>query len=362
MKQIFRSCRRAAWPAFIHIALTVLLAPAARAERDVLERPALQSARAASSVMLGIATAGQRLVAVGERGIIIYSDNGGQSWQQASVPVSVSLTGVRFADAANGWAVGHSGVVLHTRDGGKTWSRQLDGLGAARAVLEAVRAGRVGAGADAGKALANAERMVQEGPSKPFFDAYFFDARNGMIVGAFGLLLTTQDGGASWQSAHDRIDNPRDKHLYAIEVAGKRCYIAGEQGALFRSEDCRTRFESVATPYAGTYFGAIVSGPETLLVYGMRGNAFRSEDGGANWSKSTIPTTNSLTAGTRLRDGTLLVADETGQLYRSVDAGRSFARVPNGQATPFTGVVQSSSGQLYFSGVRGVTRIALNTP
>jgi photosystem II stability/assembly factor-like uncharacterized protein len=352
MKHILGSCRRAAWPVFIHMTLTVLLAPVARAERDVLDRPALHSVRAPSSVMLAIATAGQRLVAVGERGIIIYSDNGGQSWQQASVPVSVSLTGVRFADAANGWAVGHSGVVLHTR--------QLDGRGAAQAVLAAARAGQ--AGADAGKALENAERMVQEGPSKPFFDAYFFDARNGMIVGAFGLILTTRDGGASWQSAQDRIDNPRDKHLYAIEVAGKRCYIAGEQGALFRSDDCRTRFESVATPYAGTYFGAIVSGPETLLVYGMRGNAYRSEDGGASWSKSTIPTTNSLTAGTRLRDGTLLVADDTGQLYRSVDAGRSFARVPNGQASPVTGVVQSASGQLYFSGVRGVTRIALNTP
>src|SRR5512134_1715805 len=76
-----------------------------------LERPALASRHAQRSVLLGAAQAGARLVAVGERGIVLLSDDEGAHWEQVPVPVSVSLTAVRFADERLGWAVGHGGVV-----------------------------------------------------------------------------------------------------------------------------------------------------------------------------------------------------------------------------------------------------------
>lgn len=335
------------------------MAPSARAEPDVLARPALQSARAAGAAMLGIALAGKRIVAVGERGIIVYSDDDGAHWRQAAVPVSVSLAGVRFINGKDGWAVGHSGVILRTRDGGATWSKQLDGKQAAQLVLAQALAGRAEAGAE--RAVADAERMVAEGPSKPFFAVEFFDDKHGLVAGAFGLLFATADGGETWQAAPQRLNGARDKHLYAIEAAGGQCYIAGEQGTVLRAADCNGNYAALPSPYAGTWFGAIATGPDAAVVFGMRGNVYWSGDAGESWRKSAIATANSLTAGLRLRDGALLLADETGQLFRSGDGGKSFAAVAGGPATPSTGMVQAPDGSVYLSGLRGVTKLALPT-
>lgn len=339
---------------------SIVCVPSAHAVADVLERPAVQSVKAATSVMLAIAQAGKRIVAVGERGIIIYSDDAGHNWRQATVPVSVSLVGVTFVNARDGWAVGHSGVVLHTGDGGKTWKKQLDGNRAAHLVLEAVQAGHLAPGVDPARAAADAKRLVAEGPSKPFIDVHFFDNRNGLIIGAFGLIFSTADGGDTWQSAAERFDHPTDRHLYSIQAEGNECFIAGEQGTLLYSDDFCKSFAAVRTPYEGTYFGAIASGPHRVVVYGMRGHVYWSDNAGASWQQSKIATPNSITAGIRMKDGALLVTDETGQVFISKDAGQRFQQVPVVQASPITGVIQSADGNLYFSGVRGVTSLVLN--
>src|SRR5688572_31283560 len=95
--------------------------------RDVLDTPAQKSALAPRTLLTGLARAGERVVAVGQRGHALFSDDAGKSWQQAEVPVSSDLVAVQFPTATAGWAVGHDGVVLHSADAGKTWARQLDG-------------------------------------------------------------------------------------------------------------------------------------------------------------------------------------------------------------------------------------------
>lgn len=92
-------------------------------------RPVKQLTRVAVQAM---ARAGDRLVAVGERGVVLLSDDEGRHWRQASVPVSVTLTSLAFVDDKIGWAVGHGGVVLHSIDAGATWSKQIDGAGLAK--------------------------------------------------------------------------------------------------------------------------------------------------------------------------------------------------------------------------------------
>ena len=94
---------------------------------DVLDQPARLSALAVRSPLLATARAGDRLVAVGQRGHILYSDDSGKNWLQASVPVSADLNAVSFPTPQQGWAVGSDGVVLHSSDAGQTWTRQLDG-------------------------------------------------------------------------------------------------------------------------------------------------------------------------------------------------------------------------------------------
>ena len=66
---------------------------------------------AAKGLLIALAVAGKRLVAVGDRGIVVLSDDRGASWTQAEhVPSQALLTGVCFLDPQHGVAVGHDEV------------------------------------------------------------------------------------------------------------------------------------------------------------------------------------------------------------------------------------------------------------
>lgn len=317
----------------------------------LLNQPALQSAKAPRAVLLAVTRAGDRLVAVGERGIVLLSDDSGQSWRQARVPVSVSLTAVQFVDAERGWAVGHLGVILHSTDGGETWVKQLDGVAAAHLALVSAQQGN-----DA-KRLKDAEWLVADGPDKPFLDLYFSDRRNGYVVGAYGLILRTADGGDSWQPWMHQVDNPEGLNLYGIRPAGSALFIVGERGLLLRSTDNGSRFEALDSPYDGSFFGVQGSSAGELLAFGLRGNAYWSGDQGVSWRRIETGLEVALSAGTRSPDGALILASQAGDLLLSLDRGRSLRHLKGPTGTSLAGLVAAPDGSLIGVGLSGVTRL-----
>ena len=320
------------------------------------------SPRAASSVLLAMTQAGQRLLVVGERGIVLFSDDGAASWRQAQVPVSVALTGVRFATDMKGWATGHSGVLLRTEDGGASWTRQMDGRQAAKAMLQAAEhAASIRNDAKTRGLLSDARRLVHDGPDKPFFDIYFSDEKHGFLVGAYGLFFMTQDGGKTWLPWRSHIEHPNDKHLYCINGIGPTLYIAGEEGTLYRSVDAGQSFTEIRTPYDGSYFGVLALSKDKVVVYGLRGNAYWSDDAGAHWRRSETGagTQAAFTAGLALTDGSVVLVSQGGEVLRSLDAGHSFQALPVAKPFPFSGVVQAGADRLLLSGNRGITGLGI---
>ena len=311
-------------------------------------------------MLLAMTRAGERLLAVGERGIVLFSDDGAASWRQAQVPVSVSLTNVRFVTDKKGWAVGHSGVVLRTEDGGVTWTKQMDGRKAAQVMLQAAeKAASVRNDARTRGQLSDAQRLLNEGPDKPFFDVYFSDERHGFIVGAYGLFFMTQDGGQTWLPWSSHIENPNDKHLYCINAIGSSLYIAGEEGTLYRSGDAGQSFTEIKTPYRGSYFGVVPLSGDKVIVYGLRGNAYWSDDGGEHWHQSETGTQATLTAGLALTDGSVVLVSQGGEVLRSTDDGRSFQGLPVIHPFPFSSVIQARDNKLILSGNRGITEAGI---
>ncbi|MHC5350200.1 WD40/YVTN/BNR-like repeat-containing protein [Metapseudomonas furukawaii] len=315
---------------------------------DVLDLPAARSELAVRSPLLDLAQAGSRLVAVGQRGHILYSDDQGRSWNQARVPVSSDLTAVHFPTPTQGWAVGHDGVVLHSDDGGASWVRQLDGRQIGRLVQD-FYASR----ADAAQWLDEGRRLEQDGADKPFLDLWFSDERNGFVVGAFNLIFRTRDGGQSWEPWLDRTDNPSAYHLGAIASDGEGLYIAGEQGLLLRLDPTGERFTALASPYAGSYFG-LVAEPGVLLVHGLRGHAYRSHDGGDSWSPVDTGLNASITASAKDGAGRLYLFSQTGQALVSADKGAHFQPLDLGQPVPVYGALVSADAGLLLAGARGV--------
>ena len=97
--------------------------------------PAIPTEMAHEGLLLDVVRVGTRIVAVGERGYIVYSDDEGKTWAQSTVPVSQTLTAVTFGSDTTGWAVGHEGIILRTDDGGENWALQLTGYDASRQEL-----------------------------------------------------------------------------------------------------------------------------------------------------------------------------------------------------------------------------------
>ncbi|NKF28179.1 glycosyl hydrolase [Pseudomonas sp. BGM005] len=336
--------------------ITALTGVAAAQPGGLSVQPSITSAMAAKSVMLSVARAGQRLVAVGERGFIVVSEDNGGSWRQVRSPVSMTLVKVRFLDDLEGWAVGHAGVVLHSRDGGLNWDKQLDGVLAADIELQEAKQ-VTEAARDAEKAqerLAQAQQLVDDGPDKPFLDLLFVDAKNGIVVGAYGLAFVTHDGGLTWQSMRSRIDNPSGLHLYSIERVGKDLFIAGEQGTLLRSSDEGKTFESLASPYEGTTFGLQSTNAGSILAFGLRGKAFESKDRGDTWQRLDTLQPVTLTSGLRLEDGSVLLADESGRVLRFQQGSTKASVLKIPQPSYFTGMAQAANGTLIISSARGM--------
>ncbi|WP_219094887.1 YCF48-related protein [Pseudomonas sp. UMAB-40] len=326
----------------------------------VLDTPALHSDLAAQSTLTGLTLVGERLVAVGQRGHILYSDDAGQHWQQAQVPVSSDLVAVHFPSPSQGWAVGHDGVVLHSVDAGQTWSRQLDGAQVGPILLDYYQHQLASQpdNADLQARVSEAQRMVEEGADKPFLDVWFESEQVGYIVGAFNLIFRTDDGGRRWTPLLEHTDNPSALNLYALRPVGADLFVVGEQGLVMKLDRASGRFNATPTPYNGSFFG-ITGKPGATLVFGLRGNVFRSTDSGASWSKIDLGLPLSITASSVNADGRIVLVSQAGHVLVSVDDGASFQSKPNTSLAPVAAAQVATGGTLVLAGTRGLRQLPL---
>jgi photosystem II stability/assembly factor-like uncharacterized protein len=287
----------------------------------------VESAKASKSLMLDVVHAGKRLVAVGDRGHILYSDDQGATWTQAKVPTRQLLTSVYFVDDKHGWAVGHDAQILASEDGGVSWTKQFEDL--------------------------NRE--------SPLLDVWFQDVNSGFAVGAYGALMATTDGGKHWEDASDRLDNEDQFHLNGIAaVKDAGLFIVGEQGSMFRSPDWGQTWEKLEGPYEGSLFGVIgTAEANTLLAYGLRGNLFRSTDFGSSWEPVELQATRGalefgLSGATLLDDGSIVIVGNGGSVIRSDDNGETFSVFNRPDRISVSAVTAAGNGNLILAGQGGV--------
>ncbi len=283
------------------------------------------SALAQTSLLTDAAQANGLMVAVGERGHILYSRDQGASWQQGRVPSRVLLTGVHLHNASLGWAVGHDATILRTQDGGISWQQ----------------------------VYSNTEH------SAPLLDIWFADENYGLAVGGYGLLLETHDGGDSWQQR--RLNAEDDYHLNQIRhLGGRQLLIAAEAGLLYRSNDLGTRWQRQETSYHGSWFGSLRLQPGLWLLYGLRGHVFSSHNQGEAWQPLPTSAQAMLTSGLRLQGGDCVLAGLNGELVldRGCDAQQLiFYRLSSRQHV--NALLENAHGQLLLFGSNGVTHFEL---
>ena len=268
------------------------------------------------SILLDITRAGNTLVAVGERGHVVISQDG-ENWAQAEVvPTRSTLTSV-FSVGNRLWAGGHDAVIITSGDGGKTWTREFFDPERQQAVM----------------------------------DIYFTDENNGVVIGSYGLYLRTSDGGQTWEDAS--VDQESDYHLNSlVRFSDGRQMIAGEAGYSYRSYDDGQTWEAIDLPYGGSMWGSLQSHGECVLFYGLRGHVMESCDFGSNWTELESGTESSI-SGSAEQDGVVLLAANSGTVVIR-EGGGQFRVHHHSSGVDFAAAISLGDGSFLLVGEDGV--------
>ncbi|MBL8521588.1 MAG: hypothetical protein JNK75_13100 [Betaproteobacteria bacterium] len=322
----------------------------AQVNKKVLPDQGALSKQAMTRLLLSDAARfGNRIVAVGDRGYIVFSDSNGESWERAEAPANLPLlTSVHFPDPKTGWAVGHDSVILKSTDEGKTWKQMYS---------------------------APTEQ-------RPLMDIVFVDDKVGYAVGAYGQFLETADGGATWK-ARKLIEAPKapaaarkgkaaasepaddgksedDKHLNAIiKLADGKLLIVGESGTIAKSADNGKSWSRIASPYKGSFFGAVQAKDGSVIIHGMRGRIYRADPSLASFKQVDNPSVATLMGSTVLPDGAVALTGLAGTLLISRDNGATFTKQDTRTTAAFSSVILGAPNAAVLVGEFGARDVLL---
>lgn len=317
----------------------------------VLTALASAGARAADScsqtgwggaLLLGVTVVQERVVAVGERGVIVTSNDGGGSWTRRASPTHMTLNKVRFRDATHGWAVGAQGTILATADGGDTWQLQRE----------------------------NSAQL-----DDPWLDVVFTDvvvaAEDILVTGSQGALARSGDAGRTWTL--EKLTTPAglDANLLAgaADAAG-RVYISTEKsaliegGGLYIGDGVSSGWTSVSVPSRGTVAGVVPDGAGRGIMFGLLGEVLSFDRAGEQFVPLSSPATDTLLSGVRRQDGTVVLVGLVGNVLVYRGFGQGLEKVDVASRQGFSDVAEDSFGHLWVAGEGGVKQLcrATGTP
>ncbi len=278
-----------------------------------------------NSLLLDIdrAEGSSRLVAVGDRGHVIWSDDMGHKWHQTRVPSEVMLTAVSFPSPSTGYAVGHDASIFKTVNGGESWSQVFEDKAA----------------------------------EVPLLDVFFVDEQAGFALGAYGYFVQTSDGGKTWHDWSLRTGNEDEMHLNAMtRLDDGTLIIAGEAGLLLRSVDNGNVWEALEAPYDGSFFGIEpFDGRNSAIAFGLRGNAYITRNSGESWSELETGTKQTLFDGVVMDGGVPLLVGGSGAIALKIEEDSLVSNLAD--RSTLTGVVQTRDDFYVVTGERGVRRV-----
>ena len=253
--------------------------------------------------------------AVGERGVIWQTVDGGRTWQIVSSPVHCGLRAISFLTDRVGWIVGGGdvgytrlgyGVVLATRDAGRTWTL----LG--RDVLP------------------------------PLFAVRFFDGQTGIVAGEATAefptgLATTRDGGKTWQS----MPGPKQSGWRCADfVAPAVGVVGGQRGRVSLVGGNQLLVPRLAPLGLRGVWGVTIDRNETGWLVGDGGLVLQSGSGGVVWKSPPTALPVDLRDMTDFRavasrgKRAWLAGDPGGVIWYTPDGGRTWLKQYTGQTVP----------------------------
>lgn len=282
-----------------------------------------------------------RAFVVGDKGILMSSEDKGQTWSRRQLRKGSSLFdlySVAFApDGNHGWVVGDGGAIFHSDDGGTTWNLQENKVPAALLKVAVVDSQKACAVGEHGTVLCTSDGgatwNLQKFEDLVFFDVAFTDPQNGWVVGEFATALHTVDGGKTWSVAVGGQRSISADPYFAIGFDAPTNGVAvGLNGADMVTTDGGKSWKPGKLAGENHSIFSVITRPgsssaEGLYVGGADGALGSLEQGKVIVAKS--PNSNSITD-VALTPGYGLAVGLAGTILRSEDVGQHWNSVTSG--------------------------------
>ena len=271
-----------------------------------------------------------RAIVVGYGGKILVTNDGGRNWEPRDSGAYEGLYAVCFGDENHGFISGQDGLILHTDDGGKTWQKQQS----------------------------NAIFEDKDGSTRPLylFGLHCLDKDHAWAVGDRSILTSTSDGGKTWRARKVNMQSDMsggesiaaaDPILYDVKFLDpQQGWIVGEFGKIMHTTDGgETWAEQEKTLMEGTgiidlldlptLYGVHMKNAREGIAAGIEGHIARTSDGGQRWSFDEIevdyPLVDPLFEVVELSDGSGWGAGAAGEVVRRVPGETAWRRAKLGQ-------------------------------
>lgn len=238
---------------------------------------------------------------VGELGRIFRTTDGGTTWDRQDAGTKRPFLAMSCLDAKTAWIAGKEGIVYATQDGGNTWKQQ------------------------------------KTGSPRHIFALQFADAQRGHAAGDYGSMVHTEDGGATWtvqnvppevklpEIALDTGVEPGDVNLYGIAYGDRdHAWIVGEFGIVMASADGGATWQQQTAPIESTLFGVYFADPKRGWAVGIDSMILQTEDGGVTWTPTPAPVPGRSLYDVVVRGQQGWIVGESGTVLKSVDGGRTW--------------------------------------
>ncbi len=202
----------------------------------------------------------------GKEGIVYATTDGGDSWKQLETGSQRHVFSIEFPNAQRGHAVGDFGTMVHTEDGGKTWTTMR--------VPESV---------------ALPESALDTGVEPGDVNLYgmsYGDADHVWVVGEFGIVIASSDGGRTWQQQRTPIEST----LFGVRfIDANRGFAVGIDSVILATTDGGATWKTVAPPVMQrSYYDIAIRGQNGWIV-GDSGTVLKTTDGGTTWRAEPLP-------------------------------------------------------------------------
>jgi photosystem II stability/assembly factor-like uncharacterized protein len=239
---------------------------------------------------------------VGELGRIIRTTDGGATWVRQDAGTKRPFLAMSCLDARTAWIAGKEGIVYATRDGGDTWTK------------------------------------LETKSNRHIFAIGFPTAERGHAVGDYGAMVHTEDGGKSWDvmqvpetvvlpdSALDTGVEPGDVNLYGLSYGDPdHAWIVGEFGVIIASTDGGRTWQQQHSPVENTLFGVRFVDARRGWAVGIDSLILRTEDGGATWTVQQAPISQRSLYDVAVRGNNGWIVGDSGTIFKTTDGGATWS-------------------------------------